>query len=108
MLPDLETEMTKLEKEFNGKGEEDYTRELQHATFDQLENKLKELSKHAQAIISTQNNDPELIKAKKVVSNLNKPYNEQKKWNGKRARLVFLTMMENFPERMEDYGSTDE
>lgn len=107
-MEDNEKELTKLEKAFVRDGEEDYVRGLRTASFEQLEAKLNELSKHRESIADTKKRDRELNEAKALKSRLEAPYREQLSGNKKRSRLVYLIMQEEFPLQMEAYGSSDE
>lgn len=104
MVEGTEKKLVKLEKEFCKQGEEEYVRDLRRASFEELENKLKELSKHREAIDETKDRDEELKQAMEVVKNLKAPYVEQKKWASKRAKMIYLIMCEEHPAQMTAYG----
>lgn len=105
MTPNMEKKLSKLEKEFINNGEDNYILELRRAEFSELENKLKDLSKHREAIEETMDRDEALREAKEKVKELRAPYSDQKRWNSKRAKLVYLIMCEEHAAQMKDYGS---
>jgi len=59
-----------------------------------LEFRLRQISKHKQAVISTQNSDEELKLAKLKVSGLTAPYNEQKRACDAKSRFIGLLLQE--------------
>lgn len=88
-------EIVKLEKKLrNQTGGFDYVDDLRRLSKYDLESKLKDLAKHKQAIITTKRKDEKLIEAKKEVSNLNAPYNEQTKGNDEKSRFIGLLIQE--------------
>lgn len=93
------TELIKLEKKLRkSTGGDLFVKEARQLDGDQdikgLEFKLKELAKHRQAIISTRQDDEELKKAKKVVTVLNRPYNEQLNAGSDKSRFIGLLLQE--------------
>lgn len=100
----LKEEQLKIEKKLIKNGQKELAVELREMTDrgekDKLEYKLKELSKHNQAIISQAISDEELQNAKQIAKDLNKPYSEQLAGNKQKARLIGLLLQElnNFQE----------
>jgi peptidoglycan hydrolase CwlO-like protein len=97
-------ELTKLEKEFINKGEQNFITEVRRASFEELDNKIKELAKHRESIQDTMKQDPELKELQEKLKELKAPYVEQRKWNSKKARMVYLVMTEEYPTEMEAFG----
>lgn len=95
----LREERIKLEKKIrNSAGGRLFTEEV-IASFERndiqdLEFRIKGIAQHKQAVISTQNSDEELEKAKNEVKILNAPYNEQKRACDAKARFIGLLLQE--------------
>lgn len=93
-----------LERKLKGEpGGSDYVQELRSLDRYGLEDKLKDLAKYRQAIISTREKDVELKAAKRRVSGLNSPYNSQLNGNRDKMRFIGLLLqeMEGFTPTMD-------
>lgn len=109
----LVQERIDLEKKLRRKGQKEFTTEMIKAFEENdiqgLEFKLKSISEHKQAVISQQSSDDDLAKAKRVVSNLVAPYNDQKKACDEKSRFVGLLIQEingfqGYADEEEDEG----
>ena len=88
-------EVVVLEKKLKGQiGGKDYVEELRKLGRVGLEDKLKDLAKYRQAVISTREKDVELKKAKKIVSGLNSPYSTDLRANAEKSRFIGLLIQE--------------
>lgn len=83
-----EKEIVKLEKQLGS----DYANELRALNAEQLEVKLSQLAKHNQEIDKAKKDDVELQDARERVRDMSAPYNESKKMNKLRTRLLYLIM----------------
>lgn len=95
----LKEEQLKLEKKlYKEPGGEDRVRKLRamcdSGQVAHLEFQLKELAKHRQAILSQKASDEALNEAKKEVSVLAAPYNEQVRGNTAKSRYIGLLLQE--------------
>lgn len=97
-------EIIALEKKLrNETGGQDYVENLRSLDRTGLEEKLKDLAKYRQAILSTRKKDVELKKAKKKVSGLNLPYTQDLSANDKKSRFIGLLLQE-----MEGFDPTED
>lgn len=85
-----EKEKTKLERLVG----DSFASEVARLQNKQLEEKLLALAKYEQEIITSKNNDDELIKARQHIKFLNEPYRDSLKLNKAKARLIALTLQE--------------
>lgn len=103
-------EIIKLEKKLrNETGGKDYVEELRQASPHELGEKLKDLAKYRQAIITTRSKDVDLKAARKKVNGLNYPYTQQLKGNTDKARFIGLLLQEQegFEPTREDVELED-
>tara|TARA_R110000868_G_C10973188_1_gene771576 strand:+ start:100989 stop:101324 length:336 start_codon:yes stop_codon:yes gene_type:complete len=106
----LREERLKLEKKLVKSGGnkifvEEVMAEYERCQESDLEFRLKRISEHKQAVISTQNSDEKLDEAKRAVKHLVRPYNEQKRGCDEKSRYIGLLLQElkGFePEQKED------
>lgn len=85
-------ERTKIERALKNNGMADFISSVDSMTKEELSNKLLNLAKHEQHIVSTMQRDDQLKDAKEKVKVLKQPYNEQRNMNKKMARYVGLVM----------------
>jgi hypothetical protein len=95
----LREERLKLEKKLSrsfGSKEflEEVMKEFEEKDLSALEFRAQRIAEHKQSVISQQKSDEDLKKAKKVVSGLNAPYNEQKRAADTKMRLIGLMIQE--------------
>ena len=90
-------EIVKLEKTLvNNRYQAEFVQEVRNMDKQQLDAKLLDLAKYAQAVDSTRKSDQKLKDAKDVVKGLNKPYTDDIKYNREKARFVALIMEDKF------------
>lgn len=90
-----EKELVVLEKKLRGQtGGKDYVDDLRKLDRYELENKLKDLAKYRQAIISTRGKDEELAKAVRRVNGLRLPYTQDLTGNAEKSRFLGLLLQE--------------
>ncbi len=90
-----EKEIVALEKKLrNEPGGKDYVEELRKLSPPDLANKLKDLAKYRQAILSTKNKDEGLKKAKAAASALELPYTQDLKGNAEKSRFIGLLIQD--------------
>jgi len=85
-----ENELLKLEKTLGS----EFVVEIRSLNSNELNQKLFQLAKYEQEIISAKNQDDKLLDAKELVKELNAPYRESLKANRQKARLVGLIISE--------------
>lgn len=95
----LREERLKLEKKLSRGYDskeflEEVMREFEDKDLSALEFRAQRMAEHKQAIISQQKSDEELKAAKRRVSGLNAPYNEQKRASDTKMRLIGLMIQE--------------
>lgn len=89
---DLEKEVTKLERYLIRNGRETLVREIRALNPEQLKKKMQEYAMYRQELIDFKANDKDLREAKKKVSELNAPHNENIRANDKITRFVSLVI----------------
>ena len=88
-------EVITLEKKLRSHpGGTDYVEDLRSLDIVGLEEKLKDMAKYRQAIISTRGKDEELARARKKVNGLNLPYTQDLAANAEKSRFIGLLMQE--------------
>jgi hypothetical protein len=85
-----EKELLKIEKTLGS----EFVAEIRSLKFDELNQKLFQLAKYEQEIITAKNQDDKLLDAKELVKELNTPYREALTVNRQKARLVGLIIAE--------------
>ncbi len=91
---DLEKEITKLEKYLIKEDRKEFILEMRRGTPQTRDAKLLSLAKHKQEIVNTMAKDEELKTINSKRSELQAPYNEQKRMNDKLSRFVHLIAKE--------------
>lgn len=94
----LEKETTKLEKFLIKNDRRDFVDDMRGGSRESLDAKLLSLAKHREDIKNTRAKDEKLESVAKEKKELERPYNEQLKFNEKMARFVALIMRENGQE----------
>ena len=91
-----ELEITALEKKLlNERNGKDYVDNLRRLSLIELGEKLKDLAKYRQAIISTKKKDKKLATAQATVNGLMLPYTQDLRGNTEKARFVGLLIQES-------------
>lgn len=93
MLPDLEREITKIEKKMIKDGRKELVTELRNLTNDQRRERLKQQAILSQEIIDNKNKaaqHPEIRAAKDKIKEHNATYREQKDGCNRISRLLHL------------------
>lgn len=85
-------ESIKLEKKLG----KEYVAELRNLSKTELDQKMLDLAKYEQELITTKNDDEELETAKDKVKNLESPYKQDLAFNKARRRFVSLLLKEKF------------
>lgn len=90
-----EKEVVTLEKKLKGQtGGKDYVEDLRKLDIHGLGEKLKDMAKYRQAIISTRGIDEELKDAQRKVNGLRLPYTRDLTANAEKSRFIGLLMQE--------------
>lgn len=85
----------KLAKSFGSQEfKEEVMKEFEERDLSALEFRAQKIAEHKQAVISQQKSDDDLKAAKRKVSGLNAPYNEQKRASDTKMRLIGLMIQE--------------
>jgi hypothetical protein len=95
MTPDLEKEVTKLEKYLIRNGRSELVVELRRLDLEQLKKRIQDQAIYKQESITARQKDEGLSEAKAKAKEMAAPYNESIRMNDKISRFISLLMGES-------------